>query len=96
MKRQVVKASEQVVIEYSEELVRFMGLNLAKDFWWMKPFYGTSFEQLPSRVQFLIGEYENELGESRYLVVIPSVHQNQKGEVRDRQCFNDSFFVTGY
>ncbi|MDB8567026.1 Sip1-related alpha-galactosidase [Turicibacter sanguinis] len=81
MKRQVVKASEQVVIEYSEELVRFMGLNLAKDFWWMKPFYGTSFEQLPSRVQFLIGEYENELGESRYLVVIPSVHQNQKGEV---------------
>ena len=32
MKRQVVKASEQVVIEYGEELVRFMGLNLAKDF----------------------------------------------------------------
>lgn len=32
MKRQVVKASEQVVIEYSEELVSFYGVKFSKGF----------------------------------------------------------------
>ena len=38
-----------------------MALDLAKDFWWMKPIYGDSLNDLPKLKQFLIEEYLNYL-----------------------------------
>ncbi|MGL4373038.1 MAG: Sip1-related alpha-galactosidase [Turicibacter sp.] len=81
MKIKLFTTHSDLQIEKSVNLTKWMALDLAVDFWWMKPIHGKSVHEIPTSVQLLVGQYTNEAGKSRYSIVIPAVNKGIKARI---------------
>lgn len=90
---QLVRTNQTKEVEIRGRLSRWMGLNLAVDYWWMKPIYGQDISEIPSTIQLFVGEYQSKIT-TRYLIAIPAVNQSAKGKlsVRESRLYLESVY----